>query len=121
MVYYINGRLPNTDGHLFVPDGETPPGIIGEKSFRIVSNGLVSILFLAALLLFFPGKKTLYKEPKLETAIEIEKQAAKDERQFIKSELEQNKADIQIEKESDIKKARGIFYEVKEEKPTNKC
>ena len=24
MFYYINGRLPYTDGHLFVPDGETP-------------------------------------------------------------------------------------------------
>ena len=31
MSYYMNSRLPYTDGHLFVPDGETPPGIIGEK------------------------------------------------------------------------------------------
>ena len=30
MFHYINGRLPNTDVHLFVPDGETPR-IIGEK------------------------------------------------------------------------------------------
>ena len=30
MFYCINGRLPNTDVHLFVPDGETPR-IIGEK------------------------------------------------------------------------------------------
>ena len=29
--YYINGRLLYTDGHFFVPDGETPAGIIGEK------------------------------------------------------------------------------------------
>ena len=29
--YYINGRLPYTDGHLSVTDGETPAGIIGEK------------------------------------------------------------------------------------------
>ena len=28
MFYYINGRLPYKDDHLFVPDGETPPGII---------------------------------------------------------------------------------------------
>ena len=31
MFSYINGRLPNTDKHLFVPDGETAAGIIGEK------------------------------------------------------------------------------------------
>ena len=31
MFYYINGRLPYTDGHLFVPNDETPTGIIGEK------------------------------------------------------------------------------------------
>ena len=29
--YFINGRLPYRGGHLFVPDGETPAGIIGEK------------------------------------------------------------------------------------------
>ena len=35
MFYYINGRLPYTDEHIFVPDGETAPGIIGEKlSFK---------------------------------------------------------------------------------------
>ena len=235
MLYYING-------HLFVPDGETPPGIIGEKLslkepfaniFRTGSNGLVSSPFLASLLLFFAGKETLaknfltklyknltvevlssensenlqfnaltdlcteigvrlgnsifanhervrldmkkqteelskkcdffddeddkkdvkikkesdtemdetetipyvsprrendiddsetivyaspkaesedkigekiYKEPKLETAVEIKKQAIEDKKKFIKSELEQNKVDIQIAKESDIKK-----------------
>ena len=31
MFYFINGRLPYRGGHLFVPDGETPAGIIGEK------------------------------------------------------------------------------------------
>ena len=70
MFYYINCRLPYTDGYLFVPDGETPPGIIGEKLslkelfakfFRTGSNGLVSSPFLAALLLFFSGKETLAK------------------------------------------------------------
>ena len=70
MFYFINGRLPNTDDHLFVPDGETPPGIIGEKLslkelfakfFWTKSNGLVSSLFLAALQLFFAGKETLAK------------------------------------------------------------
>ena len=71
MFYYINGRFPYTDGHLFVSCGETPAGIIGEKLslkelfakfFRTGSNGLVSLSpFLAALLLFFVGKETLSK------------------------------------------------------------
>ena len=70
MFYYIIGRLPYTDEHLFVPDGETPPGIIGKKLclkelfvniFRTGSNDLVSSPFLAALLLFFDGKETLAK------------------------------------------------------------
>ena len=30
MFYYVNGRLPYTDRHLFVPDGEIPSGIQGE-------------------------------------------------------------------------------------------
>ena len=70
MFYYINGRLPYTDGHLFVPDGEILAGIFGEKLslkklfakfFRTGSNGLVSSPFLAALLLFFARKETLAK------------------------------------------------------------
>ena len=70
MFYYINGRLSYTDGHLSVPDGETPPGIIGEKLilkelfpkfFRTKSNGLVLSPFLAVLLLFFTGKEHLAK------------------------------------------------------------
>ena len=28
MFYYINSRLPYTDGDLFVPDGETPPELL---------------------------------------------------------------------------------------------
>ena len=31
MFYYVIGRLPYIDGHLFVPDGENPPRMIGEK------------------------------------------------------------------------------------------
>ena len=70
MFYYINGRLPYTDGHLFVPDGENPSGIFRKKLnlkelfakfFRTKSNGLVSSPFLAALLVFFAGKETLAK------------------------------------------------------------
>ena len=52
-------------GTSFVPDGVTPPGIIGQKlslkelfakNFRTSSNGLLSSPFLAALPLFFAGK-----------------------------------------------------------------
>ena len=70
MFYYINWKLPYMEGHLFLPDGETPSGIIGEKLslkelfakfFGTSSNGLVLSPFLAALLLFFGGKETLAK------------------------------------------------------------
>ena len=70
MFYYINGRLPYTDRYLFVPDGETLPGIIGKKlslkqlfakKFRTASNGLFSSPFLAALLPFFTRKETIAK------------------------------------------------------------
>ena len=66
--YYINGRLLYMDGLLFVPDVETPVGIIEEKLnlkelfakiFRTGSNGLVLSPFLATLLLFFARKETL--------------------------------------------------------------
>ena len=70
MFYHINGRLPYTDEHRFVPDDETAPGIIGEKLsfkelfakfFRTGSNSLASSPFLAAFLLFFARKETLAK------------------------------------------------------------
>ena len=61
----------------------------------------------------------IYKEPKLETAVEPEKQAVENEKKFIKSELEQNKVDVKIEKESDIKKVQDVFEEVKKEEPIN--
>ena len=63
-------RNSYTDGHLFVLDGETPPGNTGEKLilkellakfFQSKSNGLVLSPFLAALLLFFEGKETSVK------------------------------------------------------------
>ena len=57
----------------------------------------------------------IYEEPKLETAVEIEKQAADREKKIIKSELEQDKVDIQVSRESDIKKVQDVFDEVKEE------
>ena len=65
MFYYINGRLPYTTGHFFVPECEMPASIEGEKLnlkdlfakfSRTKSNGLVSAPFLGALLLFFARK-----------------------------------------------------------------
>ena len=70
MFYYLNGRLPYTDGHLLVPDGEISPGIQGEKLslkelfakfFHTKPCSLVSAAFLAAILLFFVGKESLEK------------------------------------------------------------
>ena len=70
MFYYINGRTPYTDDHLFALDRETPPGNTGEKLiikeffakfFQSKSNGLVLSPFLPALLLFFAGKETSVK------------------------------------------------------------
>ena len=68
--YYVNGRLPYTGWHLFVPDGEIPWVIQGEKLslkelfekiFWTKSNGLVCVPFLLALLLLFTGKESLVK------------------------------------------------------------
>ena len=69
--YYLNGRLPYTDGHLLVPDGEISLGIQGEKLslkelfakfFHTKPCSLVSAAFLAAILLFFCGKGKSGKE-----------------------------------------------------------
>ena len=40
-------------------------------------------------------------------------------KKIIKSELEQNKVDIQVAKESDVEKVRDVFDEVKKEEPIN--
>ena len=63
-------------------------------------------------------EEEIYKEPKFETAVETEKQVVEDEKKF-ESELEQNKVDIHIAKETGIKKVQDIFDEVKEEEPMN--
>ena len=59
----------------------------------------------------------IYKEPKLETAIEIEKQAIIDEEKFIKTELDANKVDLETFKEAEIRKIEDVFDEVKREEP----
>ena len=59
MFYYLNGRFPFTDGHRFVPDGDAPPSIIGDKLnlkelfakfFMTGSRALVSSPFFTVLL-----------------------------------------------------------------------
>ena len=57
----------------------------------------------------------IYKEPKLETPAEIEIQAAIDRENFLKSELEQNKIDLKLSKEVQIKRMQNVFEEVKQE------
>ena len=60
--YYINGRLPYTDRHLFVPDREKLSlKELFAKIFRTKSNGLAYAPFLAALLLFSAGKQSLVR------------------------------------------------------------
>ena len=65
LFYYLDGRFPFTDGHLYVPDDDVPPGIISDKLnlkelfakfFMTGSSGLVSSPFIAAILLFFCRK-----------------------------------------------------------------
>ena len=59
----------------------------------------------------------IYKQPKLKTAVEIEKQSVQDKKTH-QNELEPNKVDIQVAK-LDIKKVQDVFEEVKKEKPMN--
>ena len=75
MFYHINGRLPYTDRHLSVPDGETSLGIIGEElclNCKIFARALQNVLgqvqavlfhlhFLLPSLCFFARKETLAK------------------------------------------------------------
>ena len=56
----------------------------------------------------------IYKEPKLETAVEIEKQNAEREKKFIEI------LDIQVSGESDIKKSSGRFSRGQRRR-TTKC
>ena len=51
----------------------------------------------------------IYKEPNLETAVEIEKQAIIDEEKFIKAELDEKKVNLKISKEAEIKKCKTFL------------
>ena len=126
MLCYINSRLPYTDGHLFVSDGEIPPRIIGGKMGRGKMKRENHIDDSETIAYTSPKTESedeidekMYKEPKLETAVETEKQDVEDEKEFSKSELEQNKVDNQETKEPDIKKVQDVFDKVKEEEPIN--
>ena len=59
----------------------------------------------------------IYKEPKLETPGEIEIQTENERKNFLKSELEQNKVDLKLSKEAEIKRVQDVFDEVKQEEP----
>ena len=59
----------------------------------------------------------IYKEPKLETAVETRKQAITDEEKFIKTELDANKVDLETSEEAEIKKIEDVFDVVKKEEP----
>ena len=70
LFYYLNCRLPLTNGHLFVPSGEKSEGIEGEKlnlkvfyeNFRgTKSSGLASSPFLSALGIFLGFKEDIPK------------------------------------------------------------
>ena len=54
-----------------------------------------------------------YKELKLKTLVEIEQQAEINDRNFMKSELEQNKVDLKLSKEAELKRLLDVFDEVK--------
>ena len=59
----------------------------------------------------------IYKEPKLEAAVETGKQAITDEEKFIKTELDANKVDLETSEEAEIKKIEDVFDVVKKEEP----
>ena len=69
LFYYLNGRLPLTNGLLPIPDVETPNGsektslkTLYEMFKDANSHGLVSVQFLSTLNLFFGGDVQLSKD-----------------------------------------------------------
>ena len=63
------------------------------------------------------GKAILYKVPKPETVVDIEKQDQTDKEKIIRIELEINKVDIEASKDAEIKKIQDVFDEVKQDEP----
>ena len=58
----------------------------------------------------------IYVEPKLETIEEIKEKTAKKDDYFIKSVIDENKADIQISKDVEIKKIQDVFDKLRTKK-----
>ena len=63
------------------------------------------------------GKAILYKFPKPEAAVDIEKQDQVFKEKIIRTELEINKFDIEASKDAEIKKILDVFDEVKQDEP----
>ena len=59
--------------------------------------------------------KKYVKNPKLETLAETEKQAIINDQKFLKNELEQNKVDLKLSREAELKKVQDVFDEVMQE------
>ena len=59
----------------------------------------------------------LYKEPKAETTVNIEKQDRINKEKIIRTELEINKANIEASKDAEIKKIQDVLDEVKQDDP----
>ena len=69
LFFYLNGRLPLTNGYLLIPDGEMPDSskkISLTNLFKMLKgteyHGLVSVQFLSALNFFFGGDVQLSKD-----------------------------------------------------------
>ena len=88
LFYYVNGRFPFTNGFLTIPDGNFPK-FFGDQKISIKtlyerfrgthSHGLVSVLFLAALNLFFAGVPKLSKDAISELYYNLTLQVLSDE------------------------------------------
>ena len=63
--------------------------------------------------------KKYIRNQNLKLQLRLKDKLQREKKKIIKSELEQDKADIQVSRESDIKKVQDDFDEVKEEEPLN--
>ena len=78
---------------------------IGKQFFTLLQEGRVEMKL----------TKKYVKNPKLETPAEIEKQAIINDQKFLKNELEQNKVDLKLSREAELKKVQDVFDEVMQE------
>ena len=78
---------------------------IGKQFFTLLQEGRVEMKL----------TKKYVKNPKLETLAETEKQAIINDQKFLKNELEQNKVDLKLSREAELKKVQDVFDEVMQE------